>query len=426
MAIKKKVTYSVAYTAGTDTLTTKLNSLLQDIVTLILSQNTGLQILDTITVGSSRWTGAPLYDTRPNNLFSTDYDGRHYESDVIFIGTNEDNVCLSFGFFDGCLIVAMNMAPKVEAEYVADWTTVYVLNASTYLPLYATGKQSRWFKNAQGNAGRYCIPYRIVNNAISISVLYWNTEYSRGYSFINGAGESDGTDLVIFQTDEGGGQSGLGAAIWTWGRINVSGSSYYNGLRRAQIAAFSFAENLSNNKPSVLPSGTTNTLPNENQQALINARNDVRLWYSVQNNAQNGSYSYANYFCWHTLCGTDGRGLGTGGEVAANTPLLWGQVNAGRDVSSSVGDQNPVPDNTSYRIGVSPLCMGYNLPHLSAGQAYVRKMRVPGWNPECKGEIYLLWAPVLSAYQSGDIVEVGSKSYAIITEGAVCWAARVS
>ena len=30
MAIKKKVTYSVSYTAGTDTLTTKLNSLLQD------------------------------------------------------------------------------------------------------------------------------------------------------------------------------------------------------------------------------------------------------------------------------------------------------------------------------------------------------------------------------------------------------------
>ena len=426
MAIKKKVTYSVSYVAGTDTLTTKLNSLLQDIVTLILSQNTGLTVLDTTTVGSARWTGAPLYDTYNSKLYASDYQNRHYESDVIFIGTNEDNVCLSVGFFDGCLVVAMNMTPKVEAEYVADWTTVYGLNASTYLPFYATGKQSRWFKNVQGNAGRYCIPYRIVNNTISISVIYWNTEYSRGYSFVNGSGESDGTDLVIFPTDEGGSQSGLGAAIWTWGRINASGGSYYNGLRRAQIAAFSFAENLSNNKPSVLPSGTTNTLPNENQQALINARNDVRLWYSVQNNAQNGSYSYANYFCWHALCGTDGRGLGTGGEVAANTPLLWGQVNAGRDVTGSSGDQNPVPDGSTYRMGISPLCLGYNLPHLSAGQAYVRKMRIPGWNPECKGEIYLLWSPVLTGYQSGDIVEVGSKSYAIITEGAVCWAARVS
>ena len=63
MAIKKKVTYSVSYTAGTDTLTTKLNSLLSDIVGLILSQNTGLSVLDTITVNSARWTGAPLYET---------------------------------------------------------------------------------------------------------------------------------------------------------------------------------------------------------------------------------------------------------------------------------------------------------------------------------------------------------------------------
>ena len=426
MAIKKKVTYSVSYTAGTDTLTTKLNSLLQDIVTLITSQNSGLSILDTITVGSDRFTGAPLYDTYNSKLYSADYQNRHYESDVVFLGTNASNVCLSLGFFDGCLVVAMNMTPAVEAEYVADWNSVYGLNANTYLPFYATGKQSRWFKNVNSNAGRYCLPYRIINNAISMSVIYWQGDYSRGYSFVNGAGESDGVDLVIFQTDEGNSQSGLGAAIWTWGRINSSGSTYYNGLRRVQIAAFSFAENLSSNKPAVLPYSTTNNLPNETQQALINARNEIRLWYSVQNNAQNGSYCYANFFCWHTLCGSDGRVLGSGSEIGTNPPLLWGQVNVGRDVSGSSGDQNPVPDNNSYRIGISPLCMGYNLPHLSAGQAYVRKMRIPGWNPECKGEIYLLWAPVLTGYQSGDIVEVGSKSYAVITEGAVCWAARVS
>ena len=92
--------------------------------------------------------------------------------------------------------------------------------------------------------------------------------------------------------------------------------------------------------------------------------------------------------------------------------------------SSAITDiSNPgSPDGAN----VSPLVMPYNLPHLSTGQAYIRKMRIPGWNPACKGEIYLLWAPVLTAYQSGDIVEVGSKSYAIITEGAVAWAARVS
>lgn len=422
MAIKKKVTYSVSYTAGTDTLTTKLNSLLQDIVTLILSQNTGLTVLDTITVGSARWTGAPLYDTRPNNLYSSDYNGRHYESDVVFIGANEDNVCLSVGFFDGCLVVAMNMAPKVEAEYVADWTTVYGLNASTYLPFYATGKQSRWFKNATSNAGRYCIPYRIVNNTIGISILYWNTKYSRGYSFINGAGESDGTDLVIFPTEEGGSQSGLGAAIWTWGRTNVSGTNYYNTQRRAQITAFSFAENLSNNKTSGIPTAQTNILPTEADQQLINAKFDIRVWSSANNNAVQGAYFWFNFQAWHSLSGTDGDVITYG--IMLPSPELWYRVNdATAMIASGQGSTDVIPAGGS---GCSPLMLGYNLPHLTAGQAYIRKMRIPGWNPACKGEIYLLWAPVLTAYQSGDIVEVGSKSYAIITEGAVCWAARVS
>lgn len=426
MAIKKKVTYTVNYTAGTDTLTTQLNSLLNSIVTLILNQNSELSILDTITVGSERWTGAPLYDTYNSKLFSTDYQNRHYESDVVFIGTDEDNVCLSLGFFDGNLIVAMNMTPKVEAEYAAIWNSTYGINANTQLPFYVTGKYSRWFKNYNSNAGRYCIPYRIVNNTIAMSIIYWTGEYSRGYSFINGTGESDGVDLVIFNTDEGSNNEGIGAAIWTWGRTNASENTYYNSGRRAQIIAFSFAENLSDNKSAVLLSSTTNLSPNESQQLLINARVDIRVWGTVQNNANNGSYYFANFPNWHTLCGATGDT--TSGGSSLLSPILWGQTNIGTDMTSAniSSTQDPVPSGSSSYSGVSPLCLPYNLPHLEAGQAYVRKMRIPGWNPNCKGEIYLLWSPVLDGYKSGDIVEVGNKSYAVITEGAVCWAARVA
>ena len=423
MAIKKKVTYTVNYTAGTDTLTTQLNTLLQNIVTLILNQNTELTTLDTITVGSERWTGAPLYDTYNSKLYSTDYQNRHYESDVVFIGTDEDNVCLSLGFFDGNLVVAMNMTPKVEAEYVTIWNSTYGLNTNTYLPFYATGKCSRWFKSTTSNSGRYCIPYRIVNNTISISVIYWTGEYSRGYSFVNGADESDGVDLVIFNTDEGSNNEGIGAAIWTWGRINVSSNNYYyNAARRAQIVAFSFAENLSDNKPEKMPVSVTQADPSQVSQQLINAKNDIRLWYSIQNNASNGSSYFANFTNWHTLCGSDGELASNG--TSLNSPYLWGSVNkaiSGTSISSGID-----PFSGASIVGFSPLALPYNLPHLLAGQAYVRKMRIPGWNPNCKGEIYLLWSPVLTGYQSGDIVEVGNKSYAVITEGAVCWAARVA
>lgn len=420
MAIKKKVTYSVSYTAGTDTLTTKLNSLLQDIVTLILSHNTGLTVLDTITVGSERWTGAPLYDTYNSKLLAAQYQNRHYESDVIFIGTDEDNVCLSIGFFDGCLVVAMNMTPKVEAEYVAIWNSTYGLNPSTYIPLYATGKQSRWWTRENGNAGKYFLPYRIVDNTISISVLYWNAEYSRGYSFINGAGETDWTDLVIFPTDEGSGQTGLGAAIWDWGTIAGS----YSYKTRPGITVFSFAENVSNNKPDQI-STTTSALANTanaESRPILNAKTDWRCWSNAANNHANGIDLHKCFQALHFFSGSNGGTIATFGYPANMLNIIY-KVDI---AASAENKKRPIPDSDSNDYYESALMMPYNLPHLNPGQAYVRKMRIPGWNPNCKGEIYLLWSPVTSAYSSGDIVEVGSKSYAIITEGAVCWAARVS
>ena len=406
MAIKKKVTYSVSYVAGTDTLTTKLNSLLQDIVTLILSQNTGLQILDTITVGSSRWTGAPLFDTYVSGLYGNSFNNRHYQSDVIFIGTNEDNVCLSFGFFENNLVVAMNMTPKVEKEYTDNWSA---LGGGSYVKMYALGKASRWFTDVSNMLGNYAIPYSIVNNTISMSIIYWNSEYSRGYSFVNESGQSDGTDLVIFSTDEGSNQTGLGAAIWPYGTVNA----YRNSIP-TNISIFSFNENLSDNKPQSLmttsnvgPNYMDTSVPDIPTRQLLNSRQDWRRWYDVANN-QAACVAYKYFACFHVLGAANGK-------INDNTKYPTDQL----QIKSTWDCPTPQPF-------ISPLVTAYNLPYLNEGQAYVRKMRIPGRNPDCRGEIYLLWSPVVSAYQSGDIVEVGSKSFAIITEGAVCWAARVA
>ncbi len=402
MAIKKKVTYSVQYVAGTDTLTTQLNLLLQDIVSLILSQNTGLTVLDTITVGSARWTGAPLYDTYVSGLIpADDYNNRHYESDVIYIGTDEDNVCLSVGFFDGALVIAMNMSPKVEKDYTDVWSSQYGLSK---LPFYATGVMSRWFTTGGSNTGTYALPYRIINDTIAISLIYWDGDYSRGYSFVNGAGETDGVNLVIFPTNEGNNLTGIGFAVCPNTKITT-----YQQLP-GDISIASFAENLSDNRAEVISTGYYANYepptPSASIQVNCNAKYDSRNWsYQGPHNVSTGGQKAHRLFqIWHTLGNGDGN---------INTSF-WGYG-------------NPMPTEATIPTGVAiPLTSAYNLPHLNVGQAYVRKMRIPGWNPSCKGEIYLLWSPVLTAYQSGDIVEVGSKSFAIITEGAVCWAARVS
>lgn len=412
MAIKKKVTYSVSYTAGTDTLTTKLNSLLQDIVTLILSQNTGLTVLDTITVGSARWTGAPLYDTYVSGLYSTAYNNRHYQSDVYFLGTNEDNLCLSIGFFDGQLVIAPNMTPKSEKAVTDVWSSRYGKNTT---PLYAIGKQSRHF-NLEYAPGiwNYAIPYLISGGYISMSLIYWSTENSRGYMFADGAGQTDGVNLVIFPTEEGNNVTGLGFAICPFGLLAVN---RWRG--RNLIFCGSFSEDIYNHMPVTLDSSLTNNA----DKVAANATVELRQWAP---GFTNNEYNWVNCFYqfWHTLGLSDSNGENLGGKQNSIPNQMSQYANMVHNGFKPVSSTANINGGTEYSY--SPLWTAYNLPHLESGQAYVRKMRIPGWNPECKGEIYLLWSPVVTAYQSGDIVEVGSKSYAIITEGAVCWAARVS
>lgn len=417
MAIKKKVTYSVGYTAGTDTLTTKLNSLLQDIVTLILTQNSGLTVLDTITYGSSRMTGAPLFDGGAGGINYDFFANRYYQSDLYFLGTSEDNICLSIGFFQGALVIAMNMTPKVEKSITDVWSSKYGLGNPVW---YAIGRASRWNTQNIYNGYNIAIPYQIYNDHISIDILYWHTEYSSGYTYAGGDNDFERVSLVIFPTDEGQNQTGLGAAIQTF---SVRSGMGHDGNLRGSLLAWSFSENLLDNPPDVIKgdtnAATLNSPANTGTLIAVNGQYDTRQWYAGLNNY--GVLWGNGMRILHTLGGTDGSMSTEGSYTAVGCRVVYTL-----QTIVEPGNTTRTPSGQVVTSYATPLASAYNLPRLNAGQAYVRKMRIPGWNPECKGEIYLLWAPVLTAYQSGDIVEVGSKSYAIITEGAVVWAARVS
>lgn len=401
MAIKKKVTYSVSYVAGTDTLTTKLNSLLDDIVSLIVGHNSGLSIIDRITVGSTRFTGAPLYDTYVAGLDSDYFNNRHYESDVVFLGTDEDNVCLSLGFFQGHLVVAMNMAPAVEQLYVDAWSSY---GLSNFVPLYATGRSSRWFTSSDQVLGQCVTPYVITDDTITMSVVYWTGSYSSGYSFVNGAGQTVGVGLVIYKTAESDSSAGIGAGIYGYNTMIYNRAQYVNCL-----TVFSFSENLSEHMASAISSRSypydAPPVPSDAQQVILNGYNDWRIWYHGRNDSY-ATPAHALFQSFHTLGGAGG--------------------NTGDDYSGVSAIQHFSAVDGAGGGNTSAMASAYNLPYLSTGQAYVRKMRIPGWNPNCKGEIYLLWSPVLTGYTPGDILEIGNKQYAIITPGAVCWAARVA
>ena len=143
---------------------------------MILSQNPGLSVLDTITYGSSRMEDAPLYNNRPDALNADCFANRYYESDVIFIGTEKNNVCLSINFFQGELVVAMNMTPHMEQKYVDAWQD---LGLSKQLPFYAVGKASRSFNFSADYVNWYsyiALPNRGQRNQHKRFVLGYNIQ----------------------------------------------------------------------------------------------------------------------------------------------------------------------------------------------------------------------------------------------------------
>ena len=133
------------------------------------------------------------------------------------------------------------------------------------------------------NKYNYTIPYRIVNDSITLSILYWHTEYSSGYNFINGADESDGVKLIIFKTDEGNNVTGIGAAINQWGVVD-SGRA----IGKNTLLVWSFNENLLNNLPDTLTAATSTSSSNADTttndvSVLINSKVEIRQWYNCKN-----------------------------------------------------------------------------------------------------------------------------------------------
>lgn len=391
MTVKQKVNYSVSYDSSTDTLSTQLNILLDRIITLIRTNNPELLELTRVTYGSAQMTGAPMYDSG-----STKY----YQSDVVFLGTDADNIVLSLCFYSGRLVIAMNIDPSVEALYVTNWSTL-TNNANTNNLPYCTARASKFYTNNTQNAYSINIPYLIVNKTIEFDVVYWTGDYSSGYMFYNANKVTNGVDLVIFKTLENlSGTTSVGGALWKYSTATDS----YNNVAPSCLVTWSFEENVANNMPDKIYGGSNisgaNDLPYAASSVYANGKYDMRQWFKMGSNTGNGM-AYL-----HTL----GALRGLNPFTAESMPVI--------DTVSSTS-----PTDANF---VSPLMTAYNIPYLSSDEAYLRRVRIPGFNKYCKGEIYLFYTPTTTQYDSGDIIDVDGKQFAVINNGIVCWVARVS
>lgn len=408
MSIKRKVRYTVSYNKNSDTLSDKLNQLLDNIVNLIRTNNRSLQITSRIAYGSSEMTGAPLYSGDSN----LDIGGGHtYESDVVFLGVAKENIVLSLGFYNGRLVIAMNMDPYVESLYIDNWSVIGASEASGAVKSIATGKASRWQTNGYDyDHYHISVPYIISNNKIDLDVVYWSTGNSNGYMFYNGNRKSNDVDLVIYKTtvDE---TPGLGGALYQYGEGR-------NANFKTMLTAWSFDENLSDNMVdhaySYVPNyGLNVTKSVSNSSVDINSAYDTREWFAISNKQ---SVTYSSYqFTYAPM------------EYIHTLGIINGKIpNTTTNVFPEVANVETAKYGTSELGGyLSSLVTAYNLPYLNDGDVYLRQMRIPGFIKNCIGEIYLMWSPTKTGYKSGDIIEVDGSNYGVITPGAICWACKI-
>ena len=431
-AVKHKVKYSVDYDSSTDTLSEKLNTLLDNIITLIRTNNPEILELSRITYGSSEMTGAPLYDGQHTENFN---NGGRYQSDLVFLGLSKNNLVLSIGFIDNKLVLAMNIDPSVESIYVNNWNSIK--SHDYLLPMFAIGMASRYSKPSDGeNQNEYNLffPFIISNKKIEITVVYWTGNNSSGYMFYNIQRLTNEVDLVFYKSVVNGNNS-LCCALYRFSK------DYNNYMAvQPQLLTFSFDENVSDNLvlDKKLPYGLVEsrdnkdrtaeaeaiviTQPNSNLDA--NSKYNLRYWF-----AQPINYTHYHSYCTlfgkncclfmsklHTLGKLDGRMVSNNSVSMPN----YDNVKTFRHLSFfNVSD-------SGTRAVVSPMCSAYSLPYLEdENEVYLRQVRVPGFIDNCYGELYMMWTPSIYSYKSGNIVEIDNDKYVVINEGVVCWVAKV-
>ena len=342
----------------------------------------------------------------------------HYQSDVVFLGTDKDNIVLSLCFFNGRLTIAMNIDPSIEQMYVDRWDVYKTGHSANNVPPYCTTRAAKWYtsNNYESNAYYQCynvnLPYVVANGIIKLDVVYWNGDYSNAYMFYNSNGVTNGVDLVFYKTVENSsGTQGLGCALWRYSSADTSTCR----AMPATILAWSFDENLTNNMADKLYFDNNDAngalmLSYSSNPAITNSAYEIRQWFRTTTDADKYGFQDGNGMAYiHTIGGS----LGIRQTSNDNTNVL-------PEIETVT---TTIPANGSF---VSPLLTAYNIPYVQNDDCYLRKLRIPGFNKYCKGELYLFYSPNTSKYTSGDIINVDNKQFGIITEGIVCYAVRIN
>ena len=172
MSFKKTVTFTANvsdYTDGTVSARVQAeNKILGDLVTFILSHNLGISIQEKVEIGSSKWSGDPLWCS------SSGATGEVYNdkkcTDVYFLGRGMNKKCLGLSVDNNEMYIGLTDTPTRDLEFPKSSDTYGRLPCGQMR--YAKNGDSRNYKLA------YCgvirpITFSASSKVLSLNVKYW-------------------------------------------------------------------------------------------------------------------------------------------------------------------------------------------------------------------------------------------------------------
>ena len=172
MSYKKTVTFTANvsdYTGGTVSARVQAeNKILGDLVTFILSHNLGISIQEKCEIGSSKWSGDPLWCSSSGAAGEVYNDKKC--TDVYFLGRGINKKCLGLSVDRNEMYIGLTDTPTRDLEFPKSSDTCGRLPCGQMR--YEKNEASRDYKL------EYCgvirpITFSASSNVLSLNVKYW-------------------------------------------------------------------------------------------------------------------------------------------------------------------------------------------------------------------------------------------------------------
>lgn len=341
MSYKKTVTFTANVADFTDgTVTARVqaeNSILNQLIAWILANISGIQQLEKIEIGSSKWSGYPLYNVStgaPSAVTSRVSSTWLLGSDCFILGKNKSN-------WDVGVMVdkhILKFSPTCSFEF-QDW-----LNSIESKPLSIILSQLRFINvanNRRTNNGTIeLFEFNTTAATLTLTLKFWKSTKNLIFA-VNGK-----NDYIVFSNNE-----------------SDSNFGWFNVSYVANNAMYSFNEEMQANQTTQTNTSATSNIGSQTENLALN--------YPTSNNP----------YVWGSMSQYNAAIYASGSENAA-APVVMHRLNDQRnDVLNTDATSNYVFFGNRLP----------NFPRIQSTQIYLRKVYTP--NTATKAPVKLAYTP---------------------------------